>query len=521
MSVTPLRLEERAERLLPYNVEAEQALLGALLICNDAFDGVAGFLCAEDFGQAVHRRIYAAAARLISAGANANPVTLKNEFDADAALQQLGGAKYLVQLARSAITITNAPDYARIIVDLAKRRNLIATLEETLDQAYQVDSQQSSADITARLANRIEELERGGSDRVVGINPRTLEGLSTPSRRFVVPSWIPMRRATGLYGAGGIGKTTLMQMLCTSAALDPAKFPNVNWLGLPVQQCRSILLFCEDDPDEMHARQAEINRVYGCSFADLDGMLWLPRLGAESTLITFEDGRACRTPFFHELLTIIKAHRAQLVIWDTLTDVFGGSEIDRGQARRFVQEGPACVAREIDGAVICCAHPSLTGIKSGTGSSGSTSWDGAFRSRLYLSSPKEDDSGEAPDTDERVLTRVKANWAKIGETILMRWRDGVFIADRPPSGVLGSIERRSCEHVFHALRDELAAQGRYVSHKPRASNYAPKLFVKHPNHERFTVRHFELAMENLFARREIAVGTYRTEGHNHECIVKS
>jgi replicative DNA helicase len=91
MSVTPLRLEERAERLLPYNVEAEQALLGALLICNDAFDGVAGFLRAEDFGQAVHRRIYAAAARLISAGANANPVTLKNEFDADAALQQLGG----------------------------------------------------------------------------------------------------------------------------------------------------------------------------------------------------------------------------------------------------------------------------------------------------------------------------------------------------------------------------------------------------------------------------------------------
>jgi hypothetical protein len=120
-----------------------------------------------------------------------------------------------------------------------------------------------------------------------------------------------------------------------------------------------------------------------------------------------------------------------------------------------------------------------------------------------------------------VLTRVKANWAKIGETILMRWRDSVFIADRPPSSVLGSIERRSCEHVFHALRDELAAQGRYVSHKPRASNYAPKLFVKHPNHERFTVRDFERAMENLFARREIAIGTYRTEGHNHECIVKS
>jgi RecA-family ATPase len=250
-------------------------------------------------------------------------------------------------------------------------------------------------------------------------------------------------------------------------------------------------------------------------------VLWLPRLGADSTLMTFEDGRACRTPFFHELLTIIKAHRARLVIWDTLTDVFGGSEIDRGQARRFVQEGPAYVAREIDGAVICCAHPSLTGLKSGSGSSGSTSWDGAFRSRLYMSSPKEDDSGEAPDTDERVLTRVKSNWAKIGEVIEMRWRDGVFVSKTPPTGIIGSIARRTAERVFLDLRDELAAQGRYVSHKSRASNYAPKLFVKHPHRERFTLKDFERAMENLFSRGEIAIGTYRTEGHCHECIVKS
>jgi RecA-family ATPase len=480
---TPLRLaEEPAERVLPHNTEAEQALLGAIMIDNRAFDRVVGFLRSEHFGEGVHGRIFAAATRLISTGSNANPVTLKNVFDADTALQPVGGAAYLAKLATSAVTITNAQDYARVIVDLANRRRLIAELEGTLDQAYRVDFQQSSADITARLANRINELQRDASDRVVGINPRTLEGLQIPTRRFVVPHWIPIQRATGFYGPGGIGKTTLMQMLCTSAALDPAKFPKVNWLGLPVQRCRSILLFCEDDVDEMHARQEEINRAYGCSFDHLgDMVLWLPRLGTDSTLITFEDGRACRTPFFHELLTIIKAHRAQLVIWDTLTDVFGGSEIDRGQARRFVQEGPAYVAREIDGSVICCAHPSLTGLKTGTGSSGSTGWDGAFRSRLYLSSPKEDDSGETPDTDERILTRVKANWAKIGETIEMRWRDGVFIADRPPGGIIGSIERRNAERVFLDLRDELAAQGRYVSHKSRASNYAPKLFAKHPH----------------------------------------
>jgi hypothetical protein len=258
-NVTPLRLEGRAERPPPHNVEAEQALLGAILVDNRAFGRVTGFLGPEHFREAVHGRIFAAVAQLISTGSNANPVTLKNAFDADTALQQLGGAKYLVKLATSAVTITNAQDYARIIVDLASRRELIVELEDTLDQAYQVEFQQSWGDITARLANRIGEIGRGGSDRVVGINPRTLEGLPIPSRRFVVPHWIPTRRATGLYGAGGIGKTTLMQMLCTSAALDPAKFRDINWLGLPVRQCRSILLFCEDDADEMQrARQRSI-----------------------------------------------------------------------------------------------------------------------------------------------------------------------------------------------------------------------------------------------------------------------
>jgi RecA-family ATPase len=178
----------------------------------------------------------------------------------------------------------------------------------------------------------------GGGDELIGINPCFLEGRPVPARRFIVTPWFPIRRATGLYGTGGAGKTTLMQMLCTSTALDPAKFPHANWLGLRVRHCRSVLLFCEDDLDEMHARQQDINRIYGCGFSDLEAMLWLPRLGDDSTLMVFEDSRPHRTAFFHELLTLTKQHGAELAVWDTLTDVFAGSEVDRGQARRFVQE---------------------------------------------------------------------------------------------------------------------------------------------------------------------------------------
>ena len=73
-----------------------------------------------------------------------------------------------------------------------------------------------------------------------------------------------MARVTALYGAGGEGKTTLAQVLATvsALALDGA----ARWLGLQVRRCNSLLVFCEDDLDEMHCRQAEINSALRLQF---------------------------------------------------------------------------------------------------------------------------------------------------------------------------------------------------------------------------------------------------------------
>jgi hypothetical protein len=122
--------------------------------------------------------------------------------------------------------------------------------------------------------------------------------------------------------------------------------------------------------------------------------------------MTFEQGRGTTTTLFHNLLGEVKAFGAQLVIFDTLSDVFAGSEIDRSQARQFVQQCPALIAREIGGAVVCCAHPSLTGVNSASGNSGnsgSTAWPGAFRSHLYLV-PKAQD-GEEPVSTKKLETK--------------------------------------------------------------------------------------------------------------------
>jgi hypothetical protein len=221
-----------------YNGDAEQRVLGAILCDKKNFHRVTELLRPEHFGNAVHSRIFTAAAHLIAVGKTANPVTLKDLFDQDDALTTIGGARYLAQLA-AAGALVDVEDYALIILDLACRRALIAAAQDAIDLANRVDLKCTAADITARLENSLVDLKRDGPNRLGGIDPRSLGGLPVPPRRFIVTPWIPMRRATGLYGIGGIGKTTLMQMLCTSAALDPVKFPKANWLGLPVLRCPS------------------------------------------------------------------------------------------------------------------------------------------------------------------------------------------------------------------------------------------------------------------------------------------
>jgi replicative DNA helicase len=108
--ITPLR-EPDLDRLRqpPANTEAEQALLGAMLINNTAYHRVVEFLLPEHFGSPVHGRIYAATGKLIERGQIADPVTLKNLFDQDGALADIGGAQYLAHLVNSAVpSITGA-----------------------------------------------------------------------------------------------------------------------------------------------------------------------------------------------------------------------------------------------------------------------------------------------------------------------------------------------------------------------------------------------------------------------------
>ena len=120
----------------PHNIEAEQALLGAMLVNNDAFYRVSDFLEPAHFFEPVHKQIYEITSQIIRQNKVANPVTLKNFLPADLAIGELNPAQYLARLAAEATTIINAEDYGRSIYDLALRRALIGIGEDVVNIAF-------------------------------------------------------------------------------------------------------------------------------------------------------------------------------------------------------------------------------------------------------------------------------------------------------------------------------------------------------------------------------------------------
>jgi RecA-family ATPase len=167
------------------------------------------------------------------------------------------------------------------------------------------------------------------------------------------------------------------------------------------------------------------------------------------------------------------------------------------------------LATVADGSVTVLSHPSLQGMSSGSGLSGSTAWHGAFRFRQYLKGVKAVD-GEQPDTDLRELEFKKNQYGPLGENLVLRYQHGLFL----PEGCASSLDKLAREFVaddlFLELLRRFAGQGRNVSDRHNSPNYAPTAFAEDATAKQHGLRKadFKAAMSRLFSAEKIYVETY-------------
>ena len=140
-------------RMAPHNIEAEQALLGAILVNNEALYRVSDFLEPAHFFEPIHQQIYDIARTLVRTGKVASPITLKTFLPADIDIAGLPLAQYLARLAAAATTIINAADYGRTVYDLKIRRDLIGIGEDMVNVAF-------DAPVDFAPSDQIEEVEK-------------------------------------------------------------------------------------------------------------------------------------------------------------------------------------------------------------------------------------------------------------------------------------------------------------------------------------------------------------------------
>jgi len=324
------------------------------------------------------------------------------------------------------------------------------------------------------------------------VDPTEWHGQPIPDRDWFLPGLVPARNVTLLSGDGGVGKSLLALQIAAASALG------IETMGLSPRRGKVFYLGAEDEEDEFKRRISQIVQGHGRTLADLDGNFRLsPMAGEDATLVLPDKAKnLAPTAMMESLIDQVTSFRPDLLILDTSADLFGGDEINRVQVRQFVGMLRK-IAMGIDCAIILLSHPSIQGMQSGSGLSGSTAWNNSVRSRLYLTS--------VPDDDEaRVLTTVKSNYSKKGGGIKMRWCNGSFaVDDGKPSAGAGIVAAKA-ERLFIELLSLFNRTGQNVS-DVTGTSYAPAKMSKHPNSEGIGKRALADAMQRLLDRGEIKI----------------
>src|SRR5918997_6316055 len=226
-----------SQRLPPANLVAEQALLGALLANNKAYERVSEFLAPEHFADPIHGRIFRAIQRRVEAGQLADVVTLRPKFEHPGALDGVGGPAYLPQLLSAMIGIINAGEYGRLVHDCWLRRQLVDVGEEVVNRAFGAEAELDGKGQLEAAEQRLFDLSKddGSGGGVITFERALADAVLAAERAFSTPGGVAglpsglrdLDAKTGglhrsdlmvLAGRPGMGKTALATKIAFGAA---------------------------------------------------------------------------------------------------------------------------------------------------------------------------------------------------------------------------------------------------------------------------------------------------------------
>jgi RecA-family ATPase len=380
----------------------------------------------------------------------------------------------------------------------------VETAEEKVHEEQQQGAQQQAQQPGAQPSQPFEWLDIS-----------TWDAKPVPEREWAIFDRSPLNQAGLFSGHGGLGKSIL------ELTKDVAHVAGADWLGTVPELGGAFYIGCEDEADEIHRRLADIIRHYNTireannlpplTFEQLanDGLRVRCLLGQDAVLCAAKrkSGTVETTALYKRLYQQAGDLKPKNMSIDTLSRAFAGNEIDRVEVYGFAShmQALAMVARA---SVTVLSHPSLAGMRDGTGISGSTAWHNAFRFRHYLTAPKPD-GDEPPDTNLREVQFLKNQYGTRGQNMVLEYRNGLFLPVAGTVNMSAAMRASKAEQVFMELLDKFAAQGRPVSDKKSANNYAPSEFIKEKDVSK-GLRKDDLAeaMRALFRNSKIKVETY-------------
>jgi RecA-family ATPase len=317
------------------------------------------------------------------------------------------------------------------------------------------------------------------------ISAALFDGQRAPQRRWLVHDRIPMRNVTLLSGDGAVGKTSIALQLAVSVA----SVAN-DWLQNVIDEAGPVMFFtAEEELSEVHFRLEQIVDFYPeLQWTDLKNLHVKSMAEGDCVLaVPHRTHILAKTKQYERMELSIKQIAPKLVIMESAADLFAGNEIDRSQVRKFVS-----LLRELairyDCAIVLLSHPSVSGMASGSGMSGSTQWNNAVRSRMYFKVVKADKDDTFDDdaesiresgSDFRELQYLKNNRAKQGDKIRLVYTKGLFLPERQPAPADKAAQEFKADEIFMTLLRRYAndGTGRTVGVKS-GTTYAPAVFAK-------------------------------------------